>query len=73
MPVNDDGICFSLFLDKNDGAKEVVAVGLYLGAFVVFFVEVEELAGEVIDGSLVRVDVNADQTGLSVTPGQTDF
>ena len=31
------------------------------------------LAGEVIDGSLVRVDVNGDQTGLAVTPGQTDF
>jgi ATP-dependent Clp protease ATP-binding subunit ClpB len=31
------------------------------------------LAGEVIDGSLVRVDVNADQTGLAVTPGQADI
>jgi ATP-dependent Clp protease ATP-binding subunit ClpB len=31
------------------------------------------LAGEVIDGSLVRVDVNADQTGLAVTPGNSDI
>jgi len=31
------------------------------------------LAGDVIDGSLVRVDVNADQSGLAVTPGQSDI
>jgi len=31
------------------------------------------LAGEAIDGSLVRVDVNGDQTGLSVTPTQAEL
>jgi hypothetical protein len=31
------------------------------------------LAGEAIDGSLVRVDVNGDQTGLSVTPAQVEL